>query len=188
VAPSYVLLGVLGVCAFLCDNFSPNGGNPMPKRLLTVFICVLALSLSSLAATRKSAKKAAAAGSAPDKAYLQQIWDGWSSMDTTKVAPFYASGDHTFYDLAPLKYSSWQEYEQGVKKLLANYKSLKFTVNDDAQMHRAGEYAWGTATVKEDGVTSGGKHEMATIRWTVVFENQGGKWLVVHEHVSEPLQ
>jgi len=32
-----------------------------------------------------------------------------------------------------------------------------------------------------------GKREMGTFRWTVVFEKQNGKWLIVHEHVSAPL-
>jgi ketosteroid isomerase-like protein len=33
------------------------------------------------------------------------------------------------------------------------------------------------------------KREMATFRWTAVFEKQkDGKWLIVHEHVSEPIQ
>jgi len=32
-----------------------------------------------------------------------------------------------------------------------------------------------------------GKREMGTFRWTFVFEKQGGKWLLVHEHISEPL-
>jgi ketosteroid isomerase-like protein len=42
--------------------------------------------------------------------------------------------------------------------------------------------------VKEDAVKSNGKREMGTWRWTVVFENQGGKWLIVHEHISTPAQ
>ena len=28
---------------------------------------------------------------------------------------------------------------------------------------------------------------MGNFRWTVVFENEDGKWLIVHEHVSAPL-
>jgi ketosteroid isomerase-like protein len=28
---------------------------------------------------------------------------------------------------------------------------------------------------------------MATFRWTAIFEKQAGKWLIVHEQVSEPL-
>jgi len=33
-----------------------------------------------------------------------------------------------------------------------------------------------------------GKVDMGDLRWTVVFEKQGGKWLIVHEHVSMPVQ
>jgi hypothetical protein len=29
---------------------------------------------------------------------------------------------------------------------------------------------------------------MGNFRWTVIFENKDGKWLVVHEHVSAPIQ
>jgi ketosteroid isomerase-like protein len=29
---------------------------------------------------------------------------------------------------------------------------------------------------------------MGNFRWTVVFEKQGGKWLIVHEHISVPMQ
>ena len=32
-----------------------------------------------------------------------------------------------------------------------------------------------------------GKREMATFRWTAIFEKHDGKWLIVHEHVSEPM-
>jgi hypothetical protein len=29
---------------------------------------------------------------------------------------------------------------------------------------------------------------MGNFRWTAILENQNGKWLIVHEHVSAPLQ
>ncbi len=160
----------------------------MQKRFLTVLICVVALSLSSFAASKKSAKKAAPSGPGPDKAYMQKIWDGWGTLDPSRVAQFYAQGPHTFYDIAPLEYKNWDEYAKGVVKELADYKSGTFTVNDDAQIHPAGEYVWATATVKENAMLKSGKREMATFRWTVIFEKQEGKWLVVHEHVSQPVQ
>ena len=156
----------------------------MKRLFLAVAVSMLAI-LTVSAAPKKSDKKSAAA--IPDKAYLQKIWDGWSTLDPANTAQFYASGQHTFFDIAPLKYDSWDEYEAGVKKELADYKSAKLTVNDDAQLHSAGEYAWGTATVKEDAVMKSGKREMGTFRWTVVFERQNGKWLIVHEHVSAPI-
>jgi ketosteroid isomerase-like protein len=158
----------------------------MPKRLLTVLICVIILTLSSFAAARKPAKKAAASGPGPDKAYMQKLWDAWGTLDVSKAGEFYAQGPHTFFDVSPLKYNSWDEYATGLKKELADYKGGTFTVNDDAQIYPAGDYYWGAATVKADETLKSGKREMATFRWTVVFQKQDGKWLIVHEHVSVP--
>ncbi len=158
------------------------------KRLFTVLLCVLALALSSSAQTKKSSTKKSSAGPVPDKAYLQKIWDGWATLDPANVAKYYASGPHTFFDIAPLKYASWEEYETGVKAVLSGYKSAKFTVNDDAAIHSHGDLVWATATVKSEMTTKAGKVEMSNFRWTVIFENQDGKWLSIHEHVSAPLQ
>ena len=76
------------------------------KRLSAVLLCLLALTLSALAQSPKPAAKKTAAPAAPDKAYLQKILEGWSTLDAANVARFYASGPHTFYDVAPLKYTS----------------------------------------------------------------------------------
>jgi ketosteroid isomerase-like protein len=119
---------------------------------------------------------------------LQKIWDGWSTLDPANVAKYYATGPHTFFDIAPLKYGSWDEYEKGVKGVLAGYKSATCSVNDDAEIHPHGDLVWGTATIKEEMITKAGKVEMGAFRWTVIWENEDGKWLIVHEHVSEPIQ
>ncbi len=157
----------------------------MRKRLLTILVCVLAISLSSLAAAKK---KKAPAPTAPDKKYLQKLLDGWSSLNPADMAQYYDQGEYLFFDIAPLKYNNWAEYQNGVGELLKGYKSVKLTVNDDAQIHTDGNLTWAAATVKEDAVTTSGKHELATWRWTVIFEKQAGKWMIVHEHTSAPLQ
>ena len=160
----------------------------MLKRSLTVSLCLLALMLSGFAQTKKSAMKKPAAGPAPDRAYLQKIWDGWSTLDPANVAKYYASGQHVFFDIAPLKYNSWDEYQSGVKAVVAGYKSAKFTINDDLAIHPHGDLVWATATITEQMTTKAGKVEMGNFRWTGILENEDGKWLIVHEHVSEPIQ
>jgi|SRR5579884_1052421 ketosteroid isomerase-like protein len=152
----------------------------MKSSLLVLLLCItLLLSVDLLSAPKSTA---------PDNAYLQEIWNGWSTLNPDNVAQFYAPGPHTFFDIAPLKYSSWDEYEKGVRQELADYSSAKFTVNDDATLHPAGDDVWGTATVNFTMTHKGGKVETGNMRWTVVFAKQGGKWLIVHEHVSVPMQ
>ena len=158
------------------------------KRYVAVIVCLLALAISGAAQSNKSATKKSSAGSGPDKAYLQKIWDGWATLDPSNTAKFYATGPHAFFDIAPLKYNSWDEYEKGVRAVVAGYKSAKFTVNDDAAIHPHGDLLWATATVAEEMTDKAGKVNMGNFRWTVVFENEDGKWLIVHEHVSAPLQ
>jgi ketosteroid isomerase-like protein len=155
------------------------------NRSFTLLLCVFSLTLSALA---KPPAKKPVPGLAPDKAYMQKIWDGWSTLDPANTAKYYASGPHTFFDIAPLKYNSWDEYEKGVRQVLSGYKSAKFTVNDDLAIHPHGDLVWATATIKDEMTAKSGKVEMGNMRWTVVFEYQDGKWLIVHEHVSAPLQ
>jgi ketosteroid isomerase-like protein len=153
---------------------------------LSLLLCLLAL--TAIAQSPKATAKKSAAPASPGRAYLQKIWDAWSTLDPANAAKFYASGPHTFFDIAPLKYGSWDEYAAGVKAVVSGYKSAKFTLNDDLAIHPHGDLVWVTATVKEEMTTNAGKVEMGNFRWTAVFENQDGKWLTVHEHVSAPLQ
>ncbi|SRR5579872_2439739 len=159
----------------------------MLKRILTVSLCLFVLALSGSAQTKKSAMKKSSVGPVPDKAYLQKIWDGWATLNPDNVAQYYATGPNTFFDIAPLKYNSWDEYDKGAKGLLAGYKSAKFSVNDDLSIHPHGDLVWATATVKDEMTDKAGKVQMGNLRWTVVLENEDGKWLIVHEHVSAPL-
>ena len=122
---------------------------------------------------------------APDKAYAQKIWDGWAALNPDPQAQYYAQGQHTFFDIAPLKYNSWEEYDKGVKSVLADFVSAKFHVNDDLQFHKAtSNLYWGSATVDFEMTHKNGKTDKGTMRWTFVMEKQNDKWLIVHEHVS----
>jgi ketosteroid isomerase-like protein len=159
------------------------------KRLSVVLFAVFALTLAGFAKDAKKPAAKKAAGGGPEVAYLQKICDAWGTMNTANVAGFYnQEPDHAFFDISPLKYNDWKEYDAGVQALFKDLKSLKLTVNDDVKVHGEGDWAWITATLKEDATTKAGKREMATIRWTAVFEKTGDKWLIVHEHVSAPQQ
>lgn len=160
----------------------------MRKRNTSLSLIVLFLTLSALAASKPASHKATNGGPAPDSAYMQKILDAWSTLDTSKVAPYYAQGEHTFYDIAPVKYTSWDDYAKGVVQVAADFQTVAFTLNDDAVVHPHGDLYWGTGTVKGDILHKSGKREMATYRWTVIWEKQNGKWVIVHDHFSAPEQ
>lgn len=153
------------------------------KNRIAVLGLVVCLAMAGAA---QKASKAGAAG-AVDKAYLQKIWDGWATLDAAGQKQYYAQGPHVFFDMAPLKYGSWDEYQAGVTKELGDYKAATFRVNDDLQIHKSGDAYWITATVATDMTHKSGKRDMGQFRWTAVFEKQDGKWLIAHEHVSAPM-
>ncbi len=161
----------------------------MTKRmaLVALAVCIMIPGFTQAGFAQKGTKASTGAG-AVDKAYLQKIWDGWASLDPAAVKQYYAQGPHVFFDIAPLKYGSWDEYQPGVSQEFADYKAAKFTINDDGQIHKSGDGCWVTATVAFDMTHKSGKRDMGNMRWTAVFEKQDGKWLIVHEHVSVPAQ
>lgn len=158
----------------------------MLKRFLVVSLCLVAIAASAATQTRKSAKKSPA-GPVPDAALMRQIWDAWQTLNPANASKFYAGGSHVFFDIAPLQYHSWDEYQKTAASILGGYKSAKFTV-DEPEIHAHGDLVWATAIIKNEMTTKAGKVEMGSFRWTVIWGNEDGKWLIVHEHVSAPLQ
>ena len=153
---------------------------------------VLLLMMVSFAAAQENARRperTASAEGAPDKAMMQRIWDAWGTMDPSNAAQYYDKrSDDVFFDIAPLKYAGWQDYAKGASNMIQqSFTALKFTVNDDARVRASDTGALGIATV--DAVLTGkdGKTQHMTLRWTAIWANENGRWLIIHEHVSAPL-
>jgi ketosteroid isomerase-like protein len=96
--------------------------------------------------------------------------------------------DVFFDDAGGVKFVGWQAYEDGLRKVMASEQQAKWTVNNDAVIHAAGEYAWGAATVHAEYVAKDGSRQIMEERWTLIWAKRDGKWLVVHEHFSAPPQ
>ncbi len=162
----------------------------MPRATLALFAALVIL-LSIPTAAQSSQPKAVARGAVPpvDKAYLQSIWDGWASNDLEKQGRFYAQGpNHLFFDVAPLKYTSWAQYKAGVAPSLKDAPKVTFTVNDDMQIHPEGKITWVAGTLNMQAPVPQGPPQTLTLRWTAVFEREAGRWVIVHEHVSAPAE
>jgi len=157
----------------------------MTTRIAVTVVIVFAT--AAFTAPQQPAAPTSGAPTAPDKALMQRVLDGWSTMNPDNAAQYYAQDQrNVFYDFTPFKYTGWKEYADGVRKVAADYSSAKFHANPDAQVHRRGDLAWGTATWHADFVKKDGAKEILDGRWTVVWEKRGDKWLIVHDHFSVP--
>jgi len=133
-----------------------------------------------------------ASKSAPEaefKALIDQYYAAWSTMNPDNPARFYAKdADLVFYDIAPMKYTGWGEYKEGVvKNFFSAITSGKLTPNDDLKVTRRGNLAWTTVTFHLSAKPKAGGEMEIDGRHTAIWEKRGGRWLIVHEHVSAPL-
>jgi ketosteroid isomerase-like protein len=131
---------------------------------------------------------------ATDDATFRKIIDGycaaWSSLNVDNAAKYYAKDkDLVFYDLAPFSYTGWQQYDTGVRKeFIDSTASMTLTAGKDLKVTRRGTIAWITVPIHLDGKTKDGKPMNLQCRYTGIFEKRGKDWLIVHEHISTPLQ
>jgi ketosteroid isomerase-like protein len=126
--------------------------------------------------------------SAEFKALTDRYYTAWSSLNPDNAAPMYAKdADLVFYDIAPLKYTGWSEYDKGVRNVFSGFESLKLTPNNDLKVSRHGNIAWTTATVHLSAKQKVGGPIELECRHTAIWEKRGSQWLIVHEHFSTPL-
>jgi ketosteroid isomerase-like protein len=86
-----------------------------------------------------------------------------------------------------MKYSGWAEYEQGFQQVASTWKSIKINLGD-FQATRNGNIAWAVYTTPFEIEPKEGAVMKATTRNTDIFEKRGEDWIIVHEHVSAPLE
>ena len=119
---------------------------------------------------------------------IDQYYASWNTGDPEKAAALYAKDpDLIFYDITPLQYKGWAEYAKGVPNVFASFASAKFTPNHDLRATRRGTVAWTTETWHLSGKKKTGEAVEMDGRHTIIWENRGGKWLIVHEHFSVPM-
>jgi ketosteroid isomerase-like protein len=86
-----------------------------------------------------------------------------------------------------LKFKGWREYAEVAGKSLAGAGGAKWSPNgDDFNVIKSGNLAVTTLTMNLLFTNKNGATSKMQVRSTDVWEKQGGKWLIVHEHVSVP--
>ncbi|MGA9768139.1 MAG: nuclear transport factor 2 family protein [Blastocatellia bacterium] len=158
--------------------------NRMFKSVLATGI-ILSVSLAGVARPKRTT------ADAEFRALIEAYYTAWSTINPDNPAKFYAKdADLIFYDIAPMKYNSWAEYKAGViKAFFDNITSGKLTPNlDDLKVTRRGNVAWTTLTFHLSGTLKAGGSMELDARHTAIWEKRGGRWLIVHEHISVPLQ
>lgn len=148
---------------------------------VSVWLILVALTIPTLAQKGN-------AGKTPDfQALTKQYFESYEKLDVAATAPFFAKDpDLVFYDVSPMKFTGWAEYEKALRGLLARYSSLTITAKDDFRTTQRGNIAWVTATIHISGQQKSGSTLKLDGRFTGIWEKRGKLWLLVHEHYSVP--
>jgi ketosteroid isomerase-like protein len=169
------------------------------KKWISIFSIIVTISSFTFAQTPKpqTAPKEKPAAEAADKnqnalkeftPIIAEYYKAWNTLNLDMPAKYYAKDPSlVFYDVAPLKYNGWKEYQSGVKKLLEGYSSFKLIPGQDLQATRKGKIAWTTITFRLSAKEKNGTAAELDCRHTAIWEKRKGSWIVVHEHVSAPL-
>jgi len=148
---------------------------------------ILLLALPTAARATKAGRRSG--GDPQFKSLIDRYYVAWSTLNPDNAAEFYArDASLVFFDIAPLKYNGWAEYKEGVKKnFIDTVSSAKLTPNDDLKVTRRGGVVWTSVTFHLSGTTKAGAKMEVDGRHTAIWEKQGAKWVIVHEHLSAPM-
>ena len=119
----------------------------------------------------------------------RQGWhDAFESKDVEKILTYYAPGDELVsYDIMPpLEYSGLEVYRESWKNFLGAFEGNPGMDNKDLQIKCSGDVGFVTNLIRLYGKMNGQDVSM-WLRESCGLRKIDGKWLLVHDHVSVPM-
>jgi ketosteroid isomerase-like protein len=182
---NFVLLG----CAH-CRNRSnrENGGDVIIKLNYFCAALLLALGFSGVFA-QLHAQTSAATDKAQIEAQVQKFNDAFIARDLNGLMSCYAPGKGLFvFDAVPPRdYPSWDAYKRDWEVLFSSFPGPVKTRSADLVITVVGTIAYSHAVQPTTLTRKDGSTLEVVARVTDVFRKINGKWLVVQEHVSFPV-
>jgi ketosteroid isomerase-like protein len=155
----------------------------MKSVIATSVFCAAALAASTAPAS------ATPADDAQIKVLYDQFTRDFNAKDVDAIMKLYAPGKEllVFDVVPPRQYSGWDAYRKDWQDFFAGYKgALKFTISD-LSYQTSGNLGFGHSIQRVVGTDTKGNPSDMTVRVTDVYRRIGSKWLIVHEHVSIPV-
>jgi uncharacterized protein (TIGR02246 family) len=148
---------------------------------------VLALALT--AGSSGLAARASSNDTAAITALYKQFGIAFEHKDLSGIMSLYVPGDSLFvFDVGPPReHHGWNDYREDWKQLFAGFKDNPTIEITDLGITIDGDTAY-THNAQRVTVNTGGKtRSTIVVRVTDVLRKINGKWLIVQEHVSIPV-
>jgi uncharacterized protein (TIGR02246 family) len=154
-------------------------------RILSVLSVAILVSANAVAGEQPAANA--------DKAAIQALEDtyneGFNSKDVDKVMSVYAPGKQLFvFDVVPPReYKSWEAYKKDFVELFSAFPgAIKNTISEQT-IHVVGSIAYGHNIQTSEFTGKDGTKVKIIDRTTDVYRKMDGKWVIVEEHNSVPV-
>ncbi len=154
-------------------------------RILTALSVAIVAWATAVAANQPAANADEAAIQALEDTYNE----GFNSKDVDKIMSVYVPGKQLFvFDLVPPReYKGWEAYKKDFEGLFAAFPGpVKNTISEQT-IHVVGSFAYGHNIQSGEFTGKDGAKVKITARTTDIYRKMNGKWLIVEEHNSVPV-
>jgi len=123
------------------------------------------------------------------EAQVEKCRKAFEARDVDKIMACYAPGDQLFvFDAVPPRdYPSWEAYKKDWEDLFAMFPGPIKDHISELSVTVVGPVAYTHKIEDTHFTTKDGTEKELVVRETDVYRKMGGKWLIVQEHVSFPV-
>src|ERR1700722_3438005 len=149
----------------------------------------LSIALLSSSAAMAADPPSASADEAAIQALEDTFNDGFNSKDVNKVMSVYLPGKQLFvFDVVtPREYRGWEAYKKDFEGLFSAFPGpMKNTISEQT-IHVVGSVAYGHNIQTGEFTGKDGTKLKIVARTTDIYRKMNGKWLIVEEHNSVPV-
>jgi ketosteroid isomerase-like protein len=140
-------------------------------------------------AQKKSQAPARTSSKAAIEALEQRYVKAFNARDVNAIMANYAPGNELFvFDaIPPREYPSWESYKKDWEGLFSAFPGPIKDTMSDLSITVVGAVAYAHHIEDTHFTQKDGTEKELVVRVTDVFRNLNGKWLIVQEHVSFPV-
>ncbi len=155
----------------------------MRKIALGTLVGTLLLCTLALASPQKGG------GEAEIRALYDTFASAFRTKDVNKIMSLYEPGQKlvAFDVVPPREYVGWDAYKKDWQDFFAMLKGEVTLETQELTIGADGDLGYSYSVERMMGTFTDGSKMDITVRVTDVYRKTRGKWLIVHEHVSVPV-
>lgn len=120
---------------------------------------------------------------------VREFWSAWNTQNSEIAACFYVKTPDlvVYLPWRTQDFIGWDAFKQFADKVMQDMQTVQFTPDDNVHILRFGDIAVTAGIFSVMMRDKNGTMTRGDARYTLIWANRNGKWLIVHEHLSAVL-